>query len=131
MMHAVQKVSGGILWANLHLLFWLSLIPFVTGWVGENHFAELPMAMYGGVLLMAAIAYFILQNRILAVQGKDSLLAKALGKDLKGKASPIIYIIAILGSFLNPWIAGILYILVAFMWLIPDKRIEVIFKDKE
>lgn len=131
MMHAVQKVSGGILWANLHLLFWLSLIPFVTGWVGENHFAELPMAMYGGVLLMAAIAYFILQNRILAVQGKDSLLAKALGKDLKGKASPIIYIIPILGSFLNPWIAGILYILVAFMWLIPDKRIEVIFKDKE
>ena len=131
MMHAVEKVSGGILWANLHLLFWLSLIPFVTGWVGENHFAELPMAMYGGVLLMAAIAYFILQNRILAVQGKDSLLAKALGKDLKGKASPIIYIIAIVGSFLNPWIAGILYILVAFMWLIPDKRIEVIFKDKE
>ncbi len=131
MMHAVEKVSGGILWANLHLLFWLSLIPFVTGWVGENHFAELPMAMYGGVLLMAAIAYFILQNRILAVQGKDSLLAKALGKDLKGKASPIIYIIAIVGSFLNPWIAGILYILVALMWLIPDKRIEVIFKDKE
>lgn len=131
MMYAVEKVSGGILWANLHLLFWLSLIPFVTGWVGENHFAELPMAMYGGVLLMAAIAYFILQNRILAVQGKDSLLAKALGKDLKGKASPIIYIIAIVGSFLNPWIAGILYILVALMWLIPDKRIEVIFKDKE
>ena len=130
-LHAVEKVSGGILWANLHLLFWLSLIPFVTGWVGENHFAELPMAMYGGVLLMAAIAYFILQNRILAVQGKDSLLAKALGKDLKGKASPIIYIIAIVGSFLNPWIAGILYILVALMWLIPDKRIEVIFKDKE
>ncbi|MDC7999685.1 TMEM175 family protein [Aequorivita todarodis] len=131
MMHAVEKVSGEILWANLHLLFWLSLIPFVTGWVGENHFAELPMAMYGGVLLMAAIAYFILQNRILAVQGKDSLLAKALGKDLKGKASPIIYIIAIIGSFLNPWIAGILYILVAFMWLIPDKRIEIIFRDKE
>jgi uncharacterized membrane protein len=110
MMHAVEKVSGEILWANLHLLFWLSLIPFVTGWVGENHFAELPMAMYGGVLLMAAIAYFILQNRILAVQGKDSLLAKALGKDLKGKASPIIYSVAIISSFYNPWIAGTLYV---------------------
>jgi uncharacterized membrane protein len=131
MMHAVEKVSGEILWANLHLLFWLSLIPFVTGWVGENHFAELPMAMYGGVLLMAAIAYFILQNRILAVQGKDSLLAKALGKDLKGKASPIIYSVAIISSFYNPWIAGTLYVLVALMWLIPDKRIEIIFKEKE
>ncbi len=109
MMHAVEKVSGEILWANLHLLFWLSLIPLVTGWVGENHFAELPMAMYGGVLLMAAIAYFILQNRILAVQGKDSLLAKALG-DLKGKASPIIYSVAIISSFYNPWIAGTLYV---------------------
>ncbi len=131
MMHAVEKVSGEILWANLHLLFWLSLIPFVTGWVGENHFAELPMAMYGGVLLMAAIAYFILQNRILAVQGKDSLLAKALGKDLKGKASPIIYSVAIISSFYNPWIAGTLYVLVALMWLIPDKRIEIVFREKE
>jgi uncharacterized membrane protein len=131
MMHAVQKVNGGILWANLHLLFWLSLIPFVTGWLGENHFAELPMALYGVVLLMAAIAYFILQNRILAVQGKDSLLAKALGKDLKGKASPIIYIVAIIASFYSPWIAGALYILLALMWLIPDKRIEIIFKEKK
>ena len=131
MMHAVQKVNGGILWANLHLLFWLSLIPFVTGWLGENHFAELPMALYGVVLLMAAIAYFILQNRILAVQGKDSLLAKALGKDLKGKASPIIYIVAIIASFYSPWIAGALYILVALMWLIPDKRIEINFDEKE
>ncbi len=131
MMHAVEKVSGEILWANLHLLFWLSLIPFVTGWVGENHFAELPMAMYGGVLLMAAIAYFILQNRILAVQGKDSLLAKALGKDLKGKASPIIYSVAIISSFYNPLIAGTLYVLVALMWLIPDKRIEIVFREKE
>ncbi|MEM0517605.1 TMEM175 family protein [Aequorivita flava] len=130
MMHTVQKVNGTILWANLHLLFWLSLIPFVTGWVGENHFAELPMALYGGVLLMAAIAYFILQRSILAVQGKDSLLNKALGKDFKGKASPIIYSIAIMGSFVNPWIAGMLYILVALMWLIPDKRIEIIFKEE-
>lgn len=131
MMHAVQKVNGGILWANLHLLFWLSLIPFVTGWLGENHFAELPMALYGVVLLMAAIAYFILQNRILAVQGKDSLLAKALGKDLKGKASPIIYIVAIIASFYSPWIAGALYILVALLWLIPDKRIEIIFRENQ
>ncbi len=131
MMQAVQKVNGTILWANLHLLFWLSLIPFVTGWVGENHFAELPMAMYGSVLLMAAIAYYILQNRILAAHEKDSLLAKALGKNVKGKISPIIYIIAIFGAFINPWIAGILYILVALMWLIPDKRIEIVFKEKE
>jgi uncharacterized membrane protein len=131
MMHTVEKVSGGILWANLHLLFWLSLIPFVTGWLGENHFAELPMALYGGVLLMAAIAYFILQNRILAVQGKDSLLAKALGKDFKGKASPVFYIVAIIASFYAPWIAGALYIFVALMWLIPDKRIEIIFREKE
>ncbi|MCG2419947.1 TMEM175 family protein [Aequorivita sp. F47161] len=130
MMHAVHKVNGGILWANLHLLFWLSLIPFVTGWIGENNFAELPMALYGGVLLMAAIAYFILQRSILAVQGKDSILNKALGKDIKGKASPIIYTVAIIGSFLNPWIAGVLYILVALMWLIPDKRIEIIFKEE-
>ena len=131
MMHAVEKVSGGILWANLHLLFWLSLIPFVTGWMGENHFSELPVALYGAVLLMAAVAYFILQNRILSVQGKDSLLAIALGKDLKGKASPIIYIIAIIVFFYSTWIAGALYILVALMWLIPDKRIEIIFKEKK
>ena len=130
MMHVVTKVNGGILWANLHLLFWLSLIPFATGWIGENHFAELPMAIYGTVLLMAAIAYFILQNRILAVQGKDSLLAKTLGKDLKGKASPIIYSIAIIASFYSPWIAGALYVLVALIWLIPDKRIEIIFREK-
>lgn len=129
-MHMVDKVNGNILWANLHLLFWLSLIPFVTGWMGENHFAELPMGMYGGVLLMAAIAYFILQRNILAVQGKGSLLAKSLGKDLKGKASPLFYIIAIIISFFNPWIAGAIYILVALMWLIPDRRIEIIFNEK-
>jgi uncharacterized membrane protein len=99
--------------------------------MGENHFSELPVALYGAVLLMAAVAYFILQNRILSVQGKDSLLAKALGKDLKGKASPIIYIIAIIVFFYNTWIAGALYILVALMWLIPDKRIEIIFKEKK
>lgn len=131
MMHAVKKVNGGILWANLHLLFWLSLIPFVTGWVGENHFENLPMAFYGFVLLMAAIAYFILQNRILTIHGKDSVLAIALGKDLKGKASPIIYIVAIIASFFSSWLAGALYILVALIWLVPDKRIEIIFSQKE
>lgn len=131
MMHLVTRVNGGILWANLHLLFWLSLIPFATGWLGENQFAELPLALYGFVLLMAAIAYFILQNRILAIQGKESRLARALGKDLKGKASPILYILAIVASFFYPWIAGSLYVLVALMWLIPDKRIEIIFKEKE
>ncbi len=131
MMHTVKKVSGGILWANLHLLFWLSLIPFATGWMGENHFENLPVALYGFILLMAAIAYFILQKNILKIQGKDSALAKALGKDLKGKASPIIYIVAIISSFYSPWIAGSLYVLVALMWLIPDKRIEIIFKENE
>ncbi len=131
MMHTVKKVNGGILWANLHLLFWLSMIPFATGWMGENNFAELPMALYGGVLLMAAIAYFILQNRILAEQGKDSLLSIAVGKDYKGKASPILYILGIILAFFIPWVAAVLYVLVAFMWLIPDKRIEIIFNEKE
>lgn len=129
MMHTVQKVNGSILWANLHLLFWLSLIPFATGWMGENKFVELPMAFYGVVLLMAAIAYFILQNRILVIQGKDSSLSKAVGKDLKGKASPILYGIAIISAFYKPWIAASLYVLVALMWLIPDKRIEKIYKE--
>lgn len=131
MMHTVEKVNGGILWANLHLLFWLSLVPFVTGWLGENHFAELPLAMYGGVLLMAAIAYYILQNKILSVKGKNSLLRQAIGKDFKGKASPIFYSVAIIFSFFIPWLSIILYVFVALMWLIPDKRIEVIFEEKE
>jgi len=131
MMHTVQKVTGDILWANLHLLFWLSLVPFVTGWIGENHFMPFPMALYGGVLLMAAIAYFILQRRIIKNHGKDSLLAKAIGKDLKGKISPILYIIAIVSCLVSGWIAGAIYILVALMWLVPDKRIEVIFSEKE
>ena len=131
LMHTVQKVNGSILWANLHLLFWLSLIPFVTGWIGENHFSELPMALYGVVLLMAAIAYFILQSTILNVQGKNSMLAKAVGKDLKGKASPVVYTIAIIVSFYNSWIAGALYILMALIWLIPDKRIEKVYTQRD
>ncbi len=130
MMHTVKNVNGGILWANLHLLFWLSLIPFVTGWIGENHFDPIPMATYGIVLLMAALAYFILQNQIIRTQGENSLLAKAIGNDIKGKMSPIIYSIAIVSNFVSQWVSGSLYILVALIWLIPDKRIEIIFQNE-
>lgn len=124
MMHTVQKISGKILWANLHLLFWLSLIPFVTGWMDENHFESLPMALYGVILLMCAIAYFILQSLIIKEQGENSLLEKAIGTDLKGKISPICYLLGIALSWIAPWVSGILYVGVAIMWLIPDKRIE-------
>jgi len=113
-----------VLWANLHLLFWLSLVPFVTAWMGENHFASAPLATYGFVLLMAALAYYILQRRIIAVQGTDSLLERAVGRDLKGKLSPLFYIIAIPTAFVNRWISGALYVFVALMWLVPDRRIE-------
>lgn len=119
-----QRVSAAILWGNLHLLFWLSLVPFVTGWMGENHFAPLPTALYGGVLLMAAVAYWLLQSAILSKHGSNSLLAVAIGKDLKGKLSLVIYAIAIVLAFVQQWIAGALYVLVALMWLIPDRRIE-------
>ena len=124
MLHATQRISGGVLWANLHLLFWLSLGPFVTGWMGENHFAALPTALYGVVLLMAAIAYWILQRTIMAAQGPDSLLKTAVGTDLKGKLSPLCYLVAILVAFVNQWISDALYVLVALMWLVPDRRIE-------
>ena len=131
MMHTVKKVSGSILWANLHLLFWLSLVPFVTDWMGENNFAPVPIALYGIVLLMAAIAYFLLQGQILSVDGKDSLLAKAIGKDLKGKISPILYLVAILLSYFNQWVSGAIYVLVALIWLVPDKRIERIMANEK
>jgi len=131
MIHTVKVVSGKILWANLHLLFWLSLIPFVTGWMGENHFAAVPVALYGVILVMSAVAYFILQNQILKTQGPDSLLAKAVGKDYKGKASPFFYAIAIALTLINPWISCSIYALVAMMWLIPDKRIEIVFNQQE
>jgi len=124
MLHTVKHVTGSILWANLHLLFWLSLVPFTTGWMGENYFAAGPTALYGVVLLMAAIAYFILQQVIIVSQGNNSVLAIAVGKDVKGKISPILYAIAIPLSYFNQWIAGGLYVLVALIWLIPDKRIE-------
>lgn len=124
MLHVTQHVSGAILWANLHLLFWLSLFPFVTGWMGENHFAVLPTALYGVVLLMAAVAYWILQQAIIARHGPESLLARAVGRDLKGKLSPVLYVVAIFAAFVAPWVAGAIYILVAVLWLVPDRRIE-------
>ena len=124
MLHITQRVSGGVLWANLHLLFWLSLLPFVTGWMGENHFAPAPTALYGVVLLMASLAYWILARAIIAVDGADSLLAKAIGKDFKGNISVLVYVVSIPLAFANQWIAQLLYVAVALMWLVPDKRIE-------
>ncbi len=121
---AVKQVSGSILWANLHLLFWLSLIPFVTGWMGENHFSETPMALYGVVLLMAAIAFTILQKLVLSEHGTDSLLSNALEKDVKEKLSTILYVLAIPLAFVNQWIAAAIFIIVALIWIVPDKRIE-------
>ena len=121
---AVRHVNGHVLWANLHLLFWLSLIPFVTGWMGENHVAAVPVALYGTVLLFAAIAYFILSRTLIARHGKDSAIAIALGRDFKGKISVVLYALAILLSFFHSWFACALYVLVAVMWLIPDRRIE-------
>jgi TMEM175 potassium channel family protein len=124
MLHVTEHVSGAILWANLHLLFWLSLFPFVTGWMGENHFATIPTALYGVVLFMAAVAYWILQQAIIARHGRESVLARAVGRDIKGKLSPVIYVIAIITAFVQPWLAQALYVLVAAMWLVPDRRIE-------
>jgi len=124
MLHATHHVSGGVLWANLHLLFWLSLIPFVTGWMGENHFAAVPTALYGGILLMSALAFFILQKTILAANGKDSLLAKAVGNDWKAMISPVLYICGIVMAFYIEWMAGFFYAFVALMWLVPERRIE-------
>ena len=125
LLQAVRHVDGRILWANLHLLFWLSLIPFVTAWMGENRFAAQPVALYGMVLLFAAIAYFILTRTLVALHGNDSIIAIALGRDFKGKVSVVIYLIAIpLALFWKPWAACTLYVLVAVMWLIPDRRIE-------
>jgi len=127
---AAPRVNGGILWANLHLLFWLSLFPFVTGWMGENHFAPLPSAMYGAVLLLAAIAYYILQTLIVAeAGGAESSLAVAIGKDWKGKLSPLLYLLGVATSFFAPKLAGGIYILVALMWLVPDRRLEKALKQ--
>ena len=124
LLQATARINGTILWSNLHLLFWLSLLPFFTGWMGENHFATLPTAAYGGLLLLAAVAYYVLQTVIVAEQGRDSNLATALGRDLKGKISPALYTLAIPLAFVNRWIAVALYVVVALMWLVPDRRLE-------
>jgi uncharacterized membrane protein len=128
---AVRKVDGRVLWANLHLLFWLSLIPFVTGWMGENHFAAWPVALYGVVLLLAGSAYFILTRALLAHHDADSPLAKALGRDFKGKVSVLAYAVAIPLAFVRPWLAGAIYVLIATLWLIPDRRFERILSEWE
>ena len=120
----VERVSGGVLWANLHLLFWLSLIPFATAWMGENHFAAMPVAVYGVVLVFAAIAYFILTRALLRIHTPDSTLAIALGRDFKGKISIMIYLAAICLTFVRPWLGAALYVLVEIVWLVPDRRIE-------
>jgi len=124
MLHVTKSVNGGILWANLHLLFWLSLLPFATAWMGENHFARVPTAIYGAVLLMAAIAYFILAHAIIRKEGQDSILGRAFGSDWKGKISPLLYLIAIGLAFVHEWLAQAVYTTVAIMWLVPDRRIE-------
>ena len=124
MLQTVQHVTGGMLWANLHLLFWLSLFPFASGWLGENHFAAMPSALYGLVLLMAAIAYSILQRTIIVSQGENSLLAKVIGRDIKGKLSALLYVAGIIAAFYSPVLSGLIYAAVALMWLVPDSRIE-------
>lgn len=131
LLHCAPRVTGAIMWANLHLLFWLSLFPFVTGWMGENHFAPLPSAVYGAVLLLAAIAYYILQSLILAQVDPRSALAASFRRDYKGKLSPLLYALAIGLSFLRPWIAAAIYVLVALMWLVPDRRIEKAVADDQ
>lgn len=124
LLHVCREVNGGIMWANLHLLFWLSLFPFVTAWMGENHFESIPSALYGGVLLLAALAYYILQTLIIRLHGNNSALARAVGSDLKGKLSPLLYALGIGLSLFQPALAGCIYIAVALMWLIPDRRME-------
>ncbi|MQP24286.1 DUF1211 domain-containing protein [Flavobacterium sp. LMO8] len=131
LIHSLKNVNGKILWANLHLLFWLSLIPFTTAWIGEHHFASFPMMLYGIVLLMNAFAYFILQRLILIDHGKDSALSKAIGKDYKGKLSVVLYLIAVFLTKYSVEISGTIYILVALIWLIPDKRIERTFNKND
>jgi uncharacterized membrane protein len=124
MFHTVRHVNGAVLWANLHLLFWLSLVPFVTAWMGENHFATIPTAAYGVVLLMAGLAYWLLQTSIIRCDGNSSLLAQAVGHDFKGKISPVLYIAAIAAAFVNRWLAGAFYVAAVALWFIPDRRIE-------
>jgi uncharacterized membrane protein len=130
LLHTVKHVSGGVLWANLHLLFWLSLLPFVTGWMGENHFAPMPTAFYGGVLMMAGIAYWILTGAIIREDSENSLLSKAIGKDIKGKLSVVLCAASIPLAFVDQWIAQGIFILIALTWLVPDRRIERVMKPE-
>ena len=130
MLHTLHHVSAGVLWANLHLLFWLSLVPFVTGWMGENHLAPIPTAAYGIVMFMAGVAYFILQYRIIAAQGNDSVLKQAIGKDYKGKVSLVIYAVGVALAGFNTTVSVALYVLVALFWFVPDKRIEKVLGAK-
>jgi uncharacterized membrane protein len=129
MLHAAKQVGAAVLWANLHLLFWLSLLPFVTGWMGENHFAPTPTALYGVVLLMAALAYWLLARAIVATEGPDGLLARAIGKDRKGTVSVLLYLLAVALAFVSQWAAQAIYVVVALAWLIPDRRIEHVVKQ--
>jgi uncharacterized membrane protein len=125
LLSSAQQINGSVLWPNLHLLFWLSLVPISTGWMGENHFAPATLAVYGAILLASAVAYSILQNRLIALNGgPDSSLAQAVGRDWKGKLSPVLYLVGIVSSFVLPWLAGAVYVAVALMWLVPDRRIE-------
>jgi uncharacterized membrane protein len=128
LLYACERVDGAILWANMHLLFWLSLIPFATGWMGENHFSALPTALYGAALLMPGIAYLLLQQAIIRLHGRDGVLARALGADVKGKVSPLLYLTAIALAFVAPWAAQAIYVGVALMWFIPDRRIEKVVR---
>jgi len=130
MLHACTTVTGTVLWANMHLLFWLSLFPFATGWMGENHFAAMPTALYSMVLLMAAIAYYVLQQTIIRAEGPASILKKAVGRDWKGKVSPVLYVVAIVATLVSPWIAQAILVTVALMWLIPDRRIENVLSPR-
>lgn len=131
MLQASCRVTGPVLWANLHLLFWLSLFPFATGWMGENHFAPMPTAFYGGVLLMAAIAYWILQTAIVRGEGEDSLLGRALGNDRKGKSSPLLYAVSIGVALWSPALAQVIFVGVALLWLVPDRRIEHAMRERD
>ena len=131
MLHASRKVSGRVLWANLHLLFWLSLLPFATGWMGENHFASLPSALYGVILLCAAIAYRLLQQAIIGIEGTDSTLALAVGRDWKGRLSPVFYVAGIASTAWQTWLAQAIYVLAALLWVVPDRRIEHVLSRRE
>ena len=131
MLQATHQVTGGVLWANLHLLFWLSLVPFTTGWMGENHFATTPVAAYGVTLLMAGVAYYVLQTMIVRSHGQDSAFRRALGRDWKGNASPVLYLLGIGSTFVNRWLGVAFYIAVALMWLVPDRRMEQVVKESQ